>query len=420
MSTRIWEPKAVAVAQVSTIQITADDAATTYKVTIGGITISVAGSGSGVNQTASDLKDALDASTHPYFAAVTWTVATDTITGTADTAGVPFTATSSVSGGAGTIGAVTESTAATGPNHWSEASNWSGETLPVATDTVVFANSNVNCCWGIDQNAITLAELRIEKSYTGKIGLNSVAFATSADGATVNTAAPEYREVYHKISATVCDIGENMSQSSPAGSQRIMLDLGSNASTVTVFGTASSSSETGRPAVRLMCNHASTVLYVRSAPGGVGVAIDAAGETSTLSKISISDTSTSSKVYTSSGVTLTTWEQTGGNNVMNLAGTLTTLTINGGNLRSEGDYTITTVTLNGGTYYSNHVKSAGNAITTGNINGGTLDGLQSSVTRTWATISPATGATLKLDASVVTITTLNDPTGRYKATYASP
>ena len=70
----------VAVAQVDTVQITADDAATTYTITIGGVAISVAGSGTGVNNTATALQVALDASEHPYFDTITWSVATEPTT----------------------------------------------------------------------------------------------------------------------------------------------------------------------------------------------------------------------------------------------------------------------------------------------------------------------------------------------------
>ena len=99
MATRIWRGDAVDIAQVVTVQVTADDSSTTYTITINNKDVSVAGSGVDVDTTAAALQAALDASTIPEFAEVTWTVATDTITGTADTAGKPFTATSSATGG---------------------------------------------------------------------------------------------------------------------------------------------------------------------------------------------------------------------------------------------------------------------------------------------------------------------------------
>jgi len=86
-----------AVAQIDTVQVTNFDVTTTYVITIGGDTVSVLGN-TDEDTTASDLQVALEASTNPYFVAVDWTVTTDTITATAGNAGVPFTATSSVTG----------------------------------------------------------------------------------------------------------------------------------------------------------------------------------------------------------------------------------------------------------------------------------------------------------------------------------
>ncbi|MGH2437495.1 MAG: hypothetical protein ACRDFA_10920, partial [bacterium] len=87
MATKRWLGTAVAVAQISTVTITAYDIATSYKVTIGGVTVSVVGQGGTTTTTATALKNALAASTHPYFDGITWTSATNVVTGTADVAG---------------------------------------------------------------------------------------------------------------------------------------------------------------------------------------------------------------------------------------------------------------------------------------------------------------------------------------------
>jgi len=411
MSTIYWKGTADAVAQVSTIQITADDAATTYKVTIGGVEVSCSGAGTGVNDTASALQAALDASTHPYFTAITWTVATDTVTGTAGTAGVPFVATSSVSGGTGTIGAVTASTASSGPNDWSTADNWSGGAVPVNSDDVIIQDNDVNICWGLDQNSVALTSLTIKKTYTGKIGLRYTEFATSADGDTRDSSKPEYRDTYLKIVSTSVDLGEHFGPGAPAGSTRIKLDLHTTASTVIVHGTANTSAETGLPAVRLKATHANTDVYVRSAPGGVGVAVDVPGETSTVRKISVSDTTTKSRVSCGAGTTLTTWEQLGGSNVLEAAGTVTTVETNGGTLQIEGSYTITALNVNGGTVNDNHGGSP--AVTTATLKGGVTDTQGSNQDRTYTTVNLWPGATLQGDSDNLTITTLNESGGKY-------
>ena len=68
-----WTGQAPAVAQVTTIQVTAYAAGTTYTITVGGVLISVIGQGT-INATAAALAAAWNASTHPYCTGVTATV----------------------------------------------------------------------------------------------------------------------------------------------------------------------------------------------------------------------------------------------------------------------------------------------------------------------------------------------------------
>ena len=410
MATKYWLGTAVGVAQVDTVQITADDAATTYEITINDVVVSVLGSGTGVNNTAAALQVALEASTNPYFTQITYTVTTDTITFTADNAGAPFIATSSVTGGAGTIGGVTNTTASAGPNDWSTANNFSDSIVPVSGDTVIIRDNAINIAYGLAQSAVILTELIIDKTYTGKIGLDYRKFATSADGATVDATEEEYRTIYLEISATDLKIGQAFGSGSPTGSTRLMIDLGSNVSTIEIFGTANTSSETGRQAVRLLNVNASSTVFVRSAPGGIGIAAEIPGEVSTISKVSISDVGSSTRVQIGSGVTLTTFIQNEGDNVLEAAATITTVTVNAGSLQTEGDYTITTLNINDGIVNCNHIKTGGDEITTLNMNGGTIDSTQSNVARTWGIVNLKQGAILIIDPAVITITTLNEPT----------
>ena len=138
-----WRGDAVAVSQVSAVTLTGYDTGTTYKVTIGTKTVSVVGSGGSVNTTATALAAALNASTIPEFAEITWSAATATVSGTADTAGRSFTAVASVSGGTGTIGSFADTTANAGPNVWA-AANFSGGVLPGSGDHVWFADNSVS------------------------------------------------------------------------------------------------------------------------------------------------------------------------------------------------------------------------------------------------------------------------------------
>jgi len=411
MAKKYWKGGAGAVAQISTIQITANDTATTYEVTIGGVTVSVPGNAGGVNSTATDLQVALAASTDPYFSAITWTVATDTVTGTAAVAGVPFVATTSVTGGTGTIGAPSTTTASAGPNDWSTADNWSDGIVPATGDTVILADSAVNISWGLDQNAITLTELRIEQTYTGKLGLARSVFATSSDADTTDATATEYRQDYLKAGVTTLTIGQHLGPGNSAGSGRLKIDnVKTGASTTTIHNTGTGV-EANLPAVRLLAANAGADLYVRNAPGGVGVAVDEPGETSTIGSVVISDITQVSRVFLSDGVTITTWQQAGGDNVLQAAATVTTVDVDGGVLLTDGDFGITTCNVTGGILHPHNAPATGNAIGTLNLTGGTVDATGSGASRTWGTVNPDGGA-LKLDDAAVTITTLDTPAGR--------
>lgn len=411
MATVYWLGTADSVAQVSTVQITANDTNTTYTLTVGGQTVSTAGNAGGASSTATDLAAAWNAATGAYFTGVTASANSDTVTLTADTAGVPFVATSSKTGGTGTIGSVTESTASAGPNDWSTADNWSGGAVPSASDDVIIADTNTNICWGLAQGTVALSSLKVLKTYTGKIGLDYTKFATSADGDTTVSTDFEYRTTHLTIEASTVDLGQHIGQGSPAGSGRICLDLDSGtAATVTIHSTAQNPSETGRGAVRLLANNASTDVFVRSAPGGVRIAKEKPDETTTIRKVSVSDPGTGSKVVLGDGVTITTWTQRGGSNTIQAAATVTTVTVDGGVLDLEGDYTVTTLNANGGTVNANHIKSGGNAITTLNIDGGTVETRGNGQSRTFATVNLTQG-TLSANPSDLTITTLAEPSG---------
>jgi len=200
MAKNEWEGRADAVAQIATGSIDTVDgtpANNTFVVTIGGITVSEVGD-TDVATTAAAFVVTLNASTHPYFAAITWAnPSAGTITGTADTAGVPFIAALTVTGGGtGTVTDFAGTTVSSGPNDWSTAINWSLGTVPVNGDDVFLRKSDVNISWGIDQNAVTLDSLIIEKTYTGKIGLRRTEFATTSDAETHSTTEnPVYLEI---------------------------------------------------------------------------------------------------------------------------------------------------------------------------------------------------------------------------------
>jgi hypothetical protein len=411
MATKYWKGTATAVAQVSSATVTGYNAATTYKITVGAgnnaVVISAPGT-TDANGTAAALRTAWNASTHPYCTGVTAGGTGAAVTLTADTAGVPFTVASSVTGGGGTFGAFSATTASAGPNDWSTAANWSDGAAPGAGDTVIFENNSVNVCWGLDQNATDLAELRIEQSYSGRIGLDRTRFATTSDGATTVTTVPEYREDYLIIGWDTGKIGEATGQGGTSGSQRLKLKNDkAGASITTIYGGASGSSETGLPAIRFLAAHASADVIVRYAPGGFGIACDEATETATVGDVYVTDTSSATKLTIGAGTTLTNLVQDGGANViMGAAATITEVEVNGGTLEIRGDVTITTLDQRGGVVDDRHIKTGGNAITTCDLWGGTLNLQGTAEARTIGTLNFYAG-TLKADGDVITLTTLN-------------
>ncbi len=331
MTTILWRGDAVPVAQVSTATITGDDATTTYKITINGKVVSVLGTGSGVNATASALKAALASSTIPEFQEVTWTVSTATITGTAATPGVPFTATSSVSGGAGTIGAVS-TTAGQGPNDWSVAANWSTGVIPANGDDVYIQNSTSPILYGLAQSGVALNSINGDSTFTGTGGLPRY----NPNGYL------EYRPTYLAIGASTANLGTN--PGAGAGSGRFKIDFGSGATVVNVFGTGSPA-DPGLPALIIK---GTNITSLNCQSGSIGVAIEA-GNVSTITTVRIgwiSSQATDVNLTLGAGCTLTTIDQEGG--FLTLNSTVATLINFGGTASVFGSGTITTLDVEEG------------------------------------------------------------------------
>jgi hypothetical protein len=181
-----WQGGTSAVAQVETFTLNDDwnDGETLLTMTMtaedGSTTQTVSVTPDGVDETVIALawQVALAASTETLFAKVTWTVAANVVTGTADTSGVPFYAASSVTGGAGTV---TDSvtTASAGPNDWNTTGNWSLGTVPdgggESENLRILPHPTTgvshDILYGLDQSAQTaMVSFRVSPTYTGSIG----------------------------------------------------------------------------------------------------------------------------------------------------------------------------------------------------------------------------------------------------------
>lgn len=416
MPTMYWRGLAPAVAQISTVTVGTYDAATRYEIRVNGIAVVSAIGGGTANAVAAALQAAWQASTHPYRQGITASVAAAVVTLTS-VAGMPFTVTVAPVGGTGTISTATTQ-AATGPNHWDNAANWSGGVLPANTDTVIFKDSAVSVCWGLDQNAIDLAELFIFQSYTGRIGLPLLSVAASSDGATQNAGANEYRDRYLRIGWTLARIGEHQGPGTPAGSARLKLwNDAPGASNTVILNSAQAGIDSGQAAIRLRANVNTAAINIRQAPGGVALAADEPAETGTFGAVQIADQSELTRVYSGPGAAIASWVQSGGVNELRASAAVASVELAGGQLVIDGLMAVTTLNVDGGTVFPNNVPPSGAAIGTLNLNGGIADFTRTPQARTVTTLNPNTGE-LRADRDVLTVTTLAQPAGLYRAIFA--
>jgi hypothetical protein len=285
------------------------------------------------------------------FSEATWTnPSSTTIVATGPSTGEPVTITvACVTAASGTIGIAT-TVAATGPNDWGNAANWSTNTVPTTGDDVYFDDSQVNpVYWGLSQSAVTLNSLNIAATYTGQIGLP----LTNSNG----TPYPEYRPTYLAIGATTVNIGSGPGQ----GSQRIKLNFGSVQTAVNINAT-DVGAEVNLEAVLLLGTNASNTLNVNG-NSSVGSAVFG-GEVATWLTSTFEG---QAAVRFGAGVTWTTLTADTVQVLLNSGGT--TLTLNSGQLYFYAGG-LTTLTLQGGSCIWN---STGTLTTANVVGAGTLD-----------------------------------------------
>lgn len=377
MTELIWRGGADAIAQISTITVTGTWATNdTATLTIGGYTLTLT---VGTDTTTANIATALkemfngDAQTgtgdHTFsntgdeiqpMNEIAATVNSSTVTFTHATAGKPFTLTvGETTAGTGSLGSVTTSTAATGPDFWSNAENWSTGSVPVSSDDVVIdGRSNWDIKYGLDQSAVALTSLTIKNSYTKTIGLPEI----NKDNAAENY--PEYRDTYLQVQTSTLTIeGEG------TGSGRIKIDLGSATATTMNISSRGNTAEQGIPALLILGTNASNIARVTR--GDVGFAFYEGGSAhlATLDVGFEDNQAGNSTVRCGDGVDLTN----------------ATVTQSGGSLTIETTTSSGTITQSGGTLYvlaGAHAQidvdgtlyySGAGTLTTLNISGGTVD-----------------------------------------------
>lgn len=369
MATKRWIGNAPAVAQVQTYVLAGTwETSDVITFTIGTKSVSTTATSTTIATIGAALVtfwNALDSTAYPEFAEITASFSTATLTLTADTAGKPFTVTISTTetgGGAadaqtidGTTSSTgTASTANSGPNVYSLASNWDTGTAPVDGDDIFFDSGSVDCLYDLSYSSITPLSITIGPGYSGKIGLPE----TNEDNA--STPYREYRTTY----LTLGNSGDatNIAVTINGGGGRVKLNFGTSQYTALVRNTGQRF-ETQIPTLLLRGTHASSALHVNK--GDVGVAFFG-GETSTLLTLNVgyqTNPAGDSSVVLGSGVTLTnaTIVQTGGTLETNSATTGTaTITLYDGllTLQSGGQLGLT---VRGGRCVYNSTGTLGGA-----------------------------------------------------------
>jgi hypothetical protein len=285
-----WTGNALNVKQVDTFTPSQPDIGDIYTLTVTGLDgsttqISFTATAATVANVTAGLVAAWNASTNALCTPVTAADITTALTLTADEAGIAFSVSGSATGGETLTRDAT--TANAGCHDVANADNWTAG-APEAGDTLYFEDSSVNLLYGLDQSAIALTAAYIGKSFTGQIGVNG-ASGVAAD--------------YLKLNTPILRVGYNSGFSSLSGSGRIKIDLGSTACAVDIDDTGSAI-DTGKPALRLKANSASTTIKVKK--GSVGIAFES-GETSTISS---ADVASGTTLIVGTGLTVTTLKGT--------------------------------------------------------------------------------------------------------------
>jgi hypothetical protein len=288
------------VAQVVTLTVGSFANTETFITTMNGKSITYTADGTGSATTvAAAIQALLDASTYPEFLEVTWTVDAAVITGTANTAGKPFTVSES---GTGTYTLATP-TASAGPDDASLGGNWSAGTTPAAAEDIL-VDAGPDLLYGLaDVASAVYGSVRILASFEGRVGLPY----RDEDGDYV-----QYRGRALLVGTAVpVTIGEGEGD----GPSLVNLTI-ATAANVTVLKTGGRAVD-DTPVVNIAGCSSGTVNVVG---GDVGIAADDDVLTATVTTLYTSEGTT---VVIGRGATVTTCNMRGGTLVNR--GTITTL-----------------------------------------------------------------------------------------------
>ena len=339
MATKRWLGNAASVYDLWTFALSGTVTSQTYTMTINSKTVTYTSDGAGtVTIILAALASAWNASTIPEFAEYTATALPaggpyTSMTVTAKTSGIPGTISVSTSGAA--TFTITNTTAGTGPNDFTNAVNWSGGVAPANSDTLVFDNGSTDCKYNLS-TSLTGVTVSVEQGYSGKIGLPVV------NTNNPSTSYYEYRTVYLTLAGGTAVINSG-------NVTRCNLAFGANATTVRVLNTSSQRPDSQTPIVLITGGNGSSELDITK--GDVGLAIYA-GTTATFPTIKTAFATNPAgdvNLTIGSGATLTTVVKNGGTLTTRSGATTITQGIAGGTLTLLDAVAATTVNIQNGT-----------------------------------------------------------------------
>lgn len=330
-----------------------------------------------VNEIASGLTDAWNNSTNPDFQKVTATVNAATVTLTADTAGVPFTA-SLADSGDGTHTGPTTSTASVGNTDYALTKNWSADAVPTTNDDVIIdgnGTTSQSILYGLNQASGAVDTYDVLDNYSGSIGRfeNGIPYYLIID--------PNSLNYYGRGSLAMINVGS---------------------ANISPYIESAGTAQTGRRNVYLKGSNLATVEIGK---GNVGIA-PLVGETATVATLLVNyvtNVLSDCDVVVGSGVTLTTLTMSGGKVELNCAATTVTVAT-GSELTTYGSGAITTMNVQGTAY----LNSTGTITTLNVYSGGVVDFTRDRSARTVSTINLYPGASIKYHGGI-TLTTRNLP-----------
>lgn len=231
-------------------------------------------------------------------------------------------------------------------NSFSTAANWSGGSVPISNDTIIFdGTGSADMTSGLSQSAITGITLIITNANSSKIGSDSGGTAT-----------------YFQIGASTTSIGRN-DGGTGTGSTLILLDYGSTTNATNILQTASTGGNTKYPPVALK----GSALTATISGGSVGIAVRP-GETATATVKTVSGLDGSSpEVFLGAGVTTTLLTVDAGS-VQSLSDQTTSdARITAGQYRFEGTGAHTSLEVDGGTCIYNGTGTISTATVRGEL-----------------------------------------------------